>query len=481
MIGLKKYFELLKNFGLLTISNFGSKLLSFFLVPLYTSILSTEDYGNYDFIYTTISLLIPLLTIDISGAALRFLLDKKKKDESIVTYSFLLTVISILIVILLTFINHYFSFIKIFDYYMCFFIAYYISSVMHYTLQNIVRGLDKLKIIALAGFINSALVLLLNILFLLYLNLGLYGYFLAYIISNSISCVYLFLACKVYKFCSFKSRDRNNEIEMRRYSLPLMLNSIGWWINNASDRYMVTYMVGISANGLYSLAYKIPSLLSIIQNIFNQAWTISAVKSYDDAKKDDYYKNIYSLYNFSLVMGSSVLILFTKIFALLLYKNEFYNAWVYMPLLILSNLFGGASGFLGGVFAATKDSKTMGRTTIIGALLNIIINFILINKIGAMGAAIGTLVSFFIVWLIRYVKVSKDMKISNNIFIDIICYIILLTQAVLFYIGINEFLLYILNTLLLLILIIINRGLIIEFMTKLLEKVKDRRVKENVR
>ena len=80
---MKKYKELIKNMGLLTLSNFGSKILSFFLVPLYTAVLSTKDYGNFDFVTVTASLLIPLLTLNISEGALRFLLDKEKNKKQI--------------------------------------------------------------------------------------------------------------------------------------------------------------------------------------------------------------------------------------------------------------------------------------------------------------------------------------------------------------------------------------------------------------
>lgn len=471
---LKKYVELIKNFGFLTISNFGSKLLAFILVPLYTSVLTTEEYGNYDFINTTISLLIPLLTIDISGAALRFLLDKKSNKKSIISYSLLLTIISIFIVFFGLIINHYFSLIRIIDDYAMFFLIFYISSLIYTTLQNVARGLDKLKSIAIVGFINSVLVLTLNILFLLKFELGLNGYFLAYIISNFISSIYLILDCKIYSYISFTSSDKTLISKMNKYSFPLMFNSIGWWVNNVSDRYMVTYMISSSANGVYSLAYKIPSLLSIIQSIFNQAWTISAVKSADEKEKANYYSNIYSLYNFFLIMSSSLLIIFTKILALLLYKNEFYEAWQYMPLLIISNLFGALSGLLGGVFSATKDSKTMGRTTIIGSVINIIINYVLIQKIGIMGAAIGTFVSFFAVWVMRYIKVSNSIKLSKNLFLDFTCYFILMVQLSLFYINIDSINMYIIELFLLIILLILNYRTIKDNKDKILKIIKSK-------
>ena len=79
----RNYKYLLKNIGLLTLSNFGTKILLFLLLPLYTSILTVEEYGLYDFINTTIILLIPVLTFNISEAVIRFLLEKENNEKAI--------------------------------------------------------------------------------------------------------------------------------------------------------------------------------------------------------------------------------------------------------------------------------------------------------------------------------------------------------------------------------------------------------------
>ncbi|MBW7988152.1 hypothetical protein E0704_08070 [Lactobacillus helveticus] len=82
---MNKYKYLFKNIGLLTLSNFATKLLSFFLVPLYTSVLTTGQYGTYDLFNTTIGVLIPILTLNILDAILRFGMDKAYDKDAIVT------------------------------------------------------------------------------------------------------------------------------------------------------------------------------------------------------------------------------------------------------------------------------------------------------------------------------------------------------------------------------------------------------------
>lgn len=428
---MKKYEDLIKNIGVLTISNFGSKLFSFFLVPLYTAILSTEEYGNFDFITTTVSLLIPIFTLNISEAALRFLLDKDKDKKDICKISIRIVLISIVIVTLLSIANKFFGIIDLLNNYLGYFIVYYIVLVIYTYAQNITRGLDKISDVAIGGVINSLFMLILNILFLVILKLGLDGYFLASIIANVISTAYLLISIKYHKLINCKKiKNHNLQKEMINYSKPLMMNSIGWWINNVSDRYIVIYLCGAAANGVYSVSYKIPSILSIFQTIFNQAWGISAVKEFDKDDKDHFFKNVYSSYNFLMVFCCSILIILSKILAHFLYLREFYSAWQYMPFLMISIVFGSLSGLLGGVFSAVKDSKILGGTTILGAILNIILNLILVYKIGIIGAAIATAISYFIVWAIRLITSRKYIRFNINLKRDILSYILLIGQSI---------------------------------------------------
>lgn len=463
---MKKYKELLSNVGLLTISNFGSKILSFFLVPLYTSVLSTTDYGNYDFIYTTISLLIPLLTLCIYESSLRFLLDKKNDKSVIVTITFKYSLFAIAIFFILAILNRIFGLINIFNNYFLFYILLFLSSLFYIVMQNITRGMDEIKSVAISGILNSILMLSLNLFFLLYCKLGLNGYFLATIISNFISAVYLFIKLKITKYINVKSKSVILENDMKNYSKPLMFNSISWWINSVSDRYIVTFFCGVAVNGIYSVSYKIPSMLSIFQTIFNQAWGISAVKEYKTEESIEFFSNTYNIYNFLMIIICSILIIFVKIIAKILYMKDFYVAWFYTPFLFLSVIFGALSGLFGGIFSAVKDSKTLGSTTIIGAIVNIIFNIILVYFIGAIGAAIATFLSYFIIWLIRLIKVKKYIILKINLKRDSIVYLLLIIQSILMMFLKNTLILYMCEFTIFFIIVLLFYDIFIKMMKK---------------
>ena len=476
---LKKYKYLMKNISILTISNLGSKFLVFLLIPLYTNVLTTKEYGAFDFINTTILFLIPIFTLNISEASLRFLLDKKnKKSSDICSITFKFSLFSIIIMAILLIINHYLNIISIINLYLPYFIIYYTISVLYVMLQNVARGLSKIKELAISGILNSILVLSLNISFLVFFKLGLKGYFFANIIAVLITVIYLLIKTKFISYINLKITNKSLEKEMIKYSKPMMINSVSWWINNVSDRYIVTYLCGFAANGVYSIAYKVPAILVTFQDIFTQSWWISAIKEFDKTDSDNFFKNVYTSYNIFVILCCSFLIMISKIFAYFFFRKDFYISWRYMPFLLIAIVFGALSGLLGGIFSAVKDTKTLGFTTTLGAAINIVLNFILILYIGVMGAAISTFLSYFIVWLVRIIKAKKWIVLKINFKKDFIAYLMLLVQALILLNINNVFVLYSLQLILFSFLILLYKKEIYKLIKKIIITLN--RKKQNI-
>ena len=428
----KGYKYLAKNVGLLTIGQFGSKLLTFFLVPLYTNVLTTEEYGTYDVFNTTISLLIPILTLNILEAVVRFTIDKDT-DKSIV-FSYSLKVLLMGFCALLAFItaNSIFGWIEILKQYAIYFMLSYLLSALSGILVAFARGIDHVKDVSISGVISTFVLVLLNILFLLVFKIGLDGYFLAHILGIGAQCIYLSISIKPLAYIKFyKNTPENKSVQKKltNYSIPMIANSIGWWINNASDRYIVIWMCGVAANGIYSVGYKIPSILSIIQLIFNQAWILSAVKDFDPEDKNGFFSKLYSTYGFVMVFLCSGIIMFDRLLASFLYAKDFYEAWKYVPFLLISIIFGALSGFIGGIFSAVKNSKIYAQSTIIGAICNVILNIIFIHFWGPIGAAIATAISFWIVFVIRVFHMKNLIKIKIHTLRDYTSYFVLIIQS----------------------------------------------------
>ncbi|MCD1357189.1 lipopolysaccharide biosynthesis protein [Streptococcus pneumoniae] len=416
----RRYNYLLKNIGLLTLSNFGSKILVFLMVPLYTSVLSTSDYGTYDLFNTTISLLIPIISINISEGVLRFALDEK--NDSSIVYSIGWNII--------------------------------IKGFLVVVLGIIFNNIFKVSILSIAAILNTISILGFNILFLIIIPLGLVGYFWSNILGLVLPSLYLIYKISQYNIKYTSLQNKKLQQRLVSYSIPLILNSLGWWINNAIDRYVVIAFCGVAVNGIYSVGYKIPSILNIFANIFNQAWILSSVKSYRDEDSEYFFSQVYNKYNMIMVLISGLLISCSKILAKFLYMNEFYDAWKFVPFLLIANVFGAISGFAGGIFSAVKDSKIYSQSTLVGAIVNIIFTFVFVYYYGAIGAAIATMISYFVVWIIRVHTMRKYIKLKIFIRRDVFSYVLLIFQSIVLWLE-NSYILYPIQVVLFLLLVML--------------------------
>ena len=425
-----EYKYLAKNIGLLTLSSFATKILSFILVPLYTNILTTTEYGINDLFTTTIGILLPIVTINIQEAVLRFSLDNNYNNKDVLAVGLKFVFCGSIVVILGLMINSGLRLYGIFaDYAVVFFLRFFSQAVSD-LLCCYVRGIDRIAVLSISSIICSIVVISSNIIFLVVFKLGLTGYFLANTLGPIIQSIYIIAKTNVIRDTYPMEKHSVLTKEMLSYSKPLILNSVGWWINNAFDKYVVIYFLGFAENGIYSVAGKIPSILNIVQTIFAQAWTLSAVKDYDSEDSNGFFSNTYAIYNSSMVVGCSALIVFSKLLASVLYAKDFYIAWRYVPWLTIAIVFGSLSGFLGGFFTAAKDSKIFAQSTLMGAICNIALNFAMTPVIGAMGAAIATAISYYIVWLFRYYHSKKYVRMEIKIKRDYLTYILLVIQTI---------------------------------------------------
>ena len=409
----KRYRYLAKNTGMLTISSFSSKVLVFLLVPLYTHILTTAEYGTYDIMTTTISLMMPILSANISDGVMRFAMDKSVNIEDVVKigykYIFIATVISGLIIGAVVGFNLW----PILKQNAVFVWLLFEFTLLYQFFMQLAKGLEQVKDMAVAGILCTATAVLGNILFLLILRYGVRGFYMAYILGHMIPTFYLFVRLNGRKYFS-RSVNKKLEVNMLQYAVPLIMNTLGWWANNTSDRYIVTAFCGFAVNGIYSVAYKIPTILNTLQSIFTQAWQISAIKEYGNKESEAFYDKMIIITNAVMCTGCSVLIILTKFLARILYANDFFQAWKYVPFLLVSSVINTASGVLGPILSARKNSKAMATSAMYGIVTNILLNIILVIKIGAQGAAIATAISSLVIYLSRYSSLHKDMALNSN-------------------------------------------------------------------
>lgn len=422
----QKYKMLFSDTIAFTISNFASKILVFLLIPLYTSVLSTEQYGIADLITNTVNVIYPILTLSIMEATLRFAFDGNNKKSDVLINSLFVIIIAELIILILWPVSNVFG--KTMHDYWLWFAVIFGGFNLHEVLSQYTKGINKTKIFAFSGVVQTLVIIISNILGLLVFKGGLTAYLISIVLGYYLSSIYLVIAAKI----RLESRTINYDLlkEMLQFSVPTIPVLVAWWINTSADKYIIIAYKGIAESGIYSIAYKIPSILAMFTSIFTSAWTISVIKTIDEEDNDEYQTNTYQIFNAVNVIICSILILFSKAISKVLFSDSFFVAWHYVPILLVAYLFSGLSGFLASSFRAAKYTKGLLSSTIIGAFINIVLNFYFVQHFGSIGAAFTTMISFAIVFYIRSKSIQKIVKLRIDKVKDSMMYILLVVQAI---------------------------------------------------
>lgn len=439
--------KLLINTIIFGIGNIGSKLILIILIPVYTFYLSTEQYGYVDLITTIITLVIPTLSLCISEAVLRFVLDGKNNHVVIFNTGLVTVAVSSVIILLIGFIVDNIIHIE----YLLLITIVLIFQMISIFLSQYIKGLQKNIIYSLNSIILSFLILSFTlILFKMDLDV-LYAYFLAQLLAYMLSIVFIIIFAGILKSISFTKFNINILKSMVNYSFPLIPNQLMWWVMNLSDRFFISFFLGLSGNGIYAIASKIPSILNIVSGVFIQAWQISAIEEKDSRERNIFFSNVFNnLSSFVLIIISIILCVLKEIINYFL--AESYNGvWRYVPFLLLSLLFSNFSMFIGMNYLANMKTSGIFKTSIYGAIINIALNFLLIPQYGINGASISTMLSFLVVWIIRMKETKHFVQIKVDWMTMISSIIFILLQIVCLYFN-----LIILNYFLLGIIILFN-------------------------
>ena len=400
---------LLKNSILFALGNFGTKIISFFLVPVYTNILTTSQYGTVDLIYTVGTVLVPLLTLNIGEAIMRFALDIDADQNAIMSTGFTGLVFCLIIGLVAIPCGSFFAEIKPYVWYLY---LYTVSLAFSQMFLCNLRGRELLLQYSIGNIIQTLSIALSNIFFLVVLHRGVEGYLTAYILSNLITAAYAFAAGNVWNSLVHFRIDKVLAKQMILYSVVLIPNSFMWWIMNSSDRLMVTAMVGVAVNGIYAVAYKVPTLLATISTVFNQAWSYSAIREQTSDDRESYNNMVYGNLMAIVSIGGSGLMMIMKVFLKYYVGTDYYTAWMYTPVLIIGFVFMTLGAFVATSYTVHKDSLGFLISGTAGAIINVALNFWLIPILGAMGAAVATCLSYFTVFVYRSCNTRKYLKLE---------------------------------------------------------------------
>ena len=423
--------QLLKNTIIIAIGKLSTQIISFLMLPIYTSKLSTEEYGTYDFLVTLSIFLLPVITLMMEESMFRFLIDAEdfKDKRRIITATILYTTIgtilfSIIAALIMSIIKYEYTLV---------FILFVISNILIGLSNSLSRGSGKIKLYSLSNFILGITTIILNILFIVTFKLGTSGLLWANTIANSVTAIIIFIILRAHRFVDKKYISKKVLSQMVKYSVPLVPNNLSWVIISMSDRLMLTNMMGAGANGIYSIANKFPNIINTFYSFFSTAWKESAARMLKEGKKSKAYNSIYKdvkVFVKAIVLGVIAIMPFA--FKILI-NDSYSEAYIYIPILTIATYYTIMSNFYGGIFAAFKNTKVMGVTTIAAAIINIAINLIFIPIYGIYAASFSTLISNLIIYVYRRVKLGEYVKLKEKF--NIVYWILLIGTLISYYIN----------------------------------------------
>lgn len=401
----EKNIRLLSNTAIFTVGKFVSKLIVIFMLPFYTSCLTNAEYSTADLITNLCNLIIPIAALGVGEGIFREAAGKSQDKEEFFTNGIVIMLFGTLAVAA---ISPLLLLIDTFSPYILLIIGYIIASNIHSVCSQYVCAIGKTKLFAAQGILNTMITVGFNIIFLAGFSMGVEGYVLSILLGDLLSAMFVFFYARLYRAIQPRKINMDTIKTLLRFSLPLVPSTVFWWITSVSDRYMVAFMRSEAENGLYAVAYKIPTLLTYVVTIFNDAWKLSAASDSDvESERVSFYSQTYKYYQSIMFMGGAALCFGSWIISRILFAEAFRSAWVLVPILTVATVFTALDTFLGSAYFTVRKTSMSLYTSLLGAVVNIALNLLLIGKYGAMGASVATLISYFVVFVVRAVTMKK--------------------------------------------------------------------------
>ncbi len=408
---MNKKKELAKNTVIIFLGKVCTQLISYLLLPLYTGYLTKGQYGTVDLIQNYVRLLVPLITIELEMGVFRFLIDARKSSDDtkdVMTNNFTilfsaLALFTVMYLIVGIFIRFDYQFLILLDIFIC---------TITGNLLQVARGLGKTVDYSIACIITGGMTIILNVLLIVPLGMRVDGMIISTAVANGLGALYLFFRLKIYKYINKKLVDFSLIKKMIKYAAPLVPNSLSWWVVSLSDRTIISVVLNTAANGVYAVSNKFPTLLSSIFAIFNMSWCESATLHIDSEDRDKFFSDIANtVVKLFTSLGAGLIASMPLVFPLLI-KAKFNEAYLYIPILALGVVFNVGVSFYSSIYIAKKLNKQVALTSMIGAVINIIVNLALIKFMGLWAAAISTMISYFVMMVWRHIDLKKYVNIK---------------------------------------------------------------------
>ena len=400
--------SLLNGMLIYSIGSFGSRIINFAIYPLLTFYLLKPELGYYDLVINTIYLIIPLATLQIGDGIYRGTLPLSRIEDvkSVISsglFIFVITIFPLLFII-------YFVISSLYEieYGALILLMSFLYS-LNITLKQITRGLRENRVYVTSDILYSFFFVSMIVVLMTTYNEKLQGVFISFIVTNLISILYILFKSKIVKRVDLRRVNMTMSKKLLNYSLPLIPNSISWWLVGSVNTYIVLTLLGLSSNGIYAIAFKFSSIIYLMNKVFSLAWQDYVIM--DNEKDENYKSKVINNLLFFLTFIIFVIILLIRPIINIIVSSDYYEAWEYVPFLLIASLFSSLSTFYGAYYLKWSSTNKIFITTLWGAFTTIISSYFLTLSFGLLGTSISMMLGFMVVAFMRW----YDTRLILNI------------------------------------------------------------------
>lgn len=388
------------------IGNMLTKAIQFFLLPMYTVFLSTEQYGIGELVNNLSELLYPICCLGVYEGVFRYAIEKGEDERSVFSTGVTVALAFIPFVIVLGVVGHV---VAGFDYAWLLVALCLVMSIKAICLQ-FAKGINKTRLYAASGVVGAFALFVFGYVFLGAFQLGTSGYLYALVVSHGVQLLIVVIGASLWRYFSPEKVSRNQARMLLAYSLPMIPNALAWWFVNLSGRYVILLSQGAAAAGLFTAASKLPSVMIMLVTVFQQAWQIFSARQYESADRDGSFGVVFQVYSILLLCSGSLIIALAEVLSSVMLSGEFFEAHQLVPALMLGAVVNGYSVFFGTIYNAAKKNGMIFATTIAGAAINIVMGLALVNLVGVWGPILSSVIAYSVISLSRAIDTRKFAK-----------------------------------------------------------------------
>ncbi|NLA43242.1 oligosaccharide flippase family protein [Candidatus Saccharibacteria bacterium] len=417
---MSKSRQLAKNTLIIGFGKFASQFIGFFLLPLYTHFLLPEQYGTVDLIMTYAALLAPFIALQLDRGAFRHLIDVRgsiKESAKVISNTLRLVLYSLIISFALVLVTSLFIDIP----YLLMIVAVVVSILFANLFMQFARGLGDNIAYAITSVVMAVTMISTVTWLVVFAGRGVMGVLVSLTATNIIAAIFLFAKLRLHRYISTKNSDRKLQIELLRFSLPLVPSAISWWVIQAADRSIISIFLGVASAGIYAAANRYAMILHAFSAIFDLSWNESASLHINSKDRDKFFSKVYNTsFRLFATMGLLLIAVTPFVFHIII-GDQFQAAQLLVPIIVTGVFFQSIVSQYSVIYIAKKITKQVLITSLSAATISLILNLVLIHWIGLYAAPIAMLVAFFVIAVWRHFDIKKYVKITftNGLFIKL--------------------------------------------------------------